>query len=92
MTATPEREEIATTLLAFIRERFLSGDPQGELTGDTPLLELGVLNSLNTATLIAYMVDAFGVKVPLHDVTPEAFKNVDSLSSMVHERRRSAHA
>ncbi|WP_305788002.1 acyl carrier protein [Symbioplanes lichenis] len=87
-----EREEIAAKLLAFIRNSFLAGDPQGELTGDTPLLALGILNSLNTATLIAYTQEEFGVKVPLHDVSPENFKSVDSLSSMVHERRSTADA
>ncbi|MFJ9412544.1 amino acid adenylation domain-containing protein [Streptomyces sp. NPDC101227] len=92
VTATQEREEIATKLLAFIRESFLSGDPQGELAGDTPLLELGILNSLNTATLIAYMHGEFKVKVPWRDVTPETFKNIDNLSAMLHERRLSAHA
>lgn len=92
MTATQEREEIANKLLAFIRDSFLSGDPLGELAGDTPLLELGILNSLNTATLIAYMGEEFEVRVPMHDVTPETFKNIDNLSSMLQERRRAAHA
>lgn len=92
MTTGQEREEITAKLLAFIRESFLSGDPQGELATDTPLLELGILNSLNTATLIAYMNEAFEVKVPLHIVTPETFKNIDNLSSMLLERRDSAHA
>ncbi|MFK0071085.1 amino acid adenylation domain-containing protein [Streptomyces sp. NPDC091046] len=92
VTARQEREEIATKLLAFIRESFLSGDPQGELAGDTPLLELGILNSLNTTILIAHILGEFDVKLPWSDVTPESFKNVDNLSAMVYERRSSAHA
>lgn len=92
MTATQEREEIASKLIAFIRESFLAGDPQGELASDTPLLELGILNSLNTATLIAYIYDEFEVRIPLRDVTPETFKNLENLTSILHERRSSAHA
>ncbi|MFF5496691.1 acyl carrier protein [Streptomyces aquilus] len=92
MTATQQREEITEKLLAFVRENFLSGDPEGELTADTPLLELGILNSLNTATLIAHIHEEFGVRVPLGDVTPETFKNLENLGSLVHERWNAAHA
>lgn len=86
MKSSYPREDIAVQLISFIRERFLSGDPEGELDEDTPLLEFGILNSLNTATLIAYMRDQFDVTVPLVDVTAATFQNVGSLSDMLHER------
>lgn len=85
MGSDPTREDVAAELLAFIRDRFLSGDPEGELTADAPLLELGILNSLNTATLIAHIREEYGVAVPLDDVTAATFKTVDSLSEMVRQ-------
>lgn len=80
---TQTREGIHSELLTFIRESFLAGDPEGELDVDTPLLELGILNSLNTALLIAHLGEKFGVQVPLIDVTASTFKSVRSLSETV---------
>lgn len=76
-------DEIAANLLIFIRESFLSGDSEGELDTDTPLLEYGILNSLNTAILIGHIRDAFGIELPLNDVTAESFKTIASLSVML---------
>ncbi|MGA8117475.1 MAG: acyl carrier protein [Actinocatenispora sp.] len=86
MTSTLSRDEIAARLLSFIRDSFLNGDPEGELDENTPLLEYGILNSLNTAMLIAHMSDEFGVVVPLGDVTPATFRTVGSLSAMLYDR------
>jgi acyl carrier protein len=81
---TETREDISSELLAFIRESFLAGDPEGELDADAPLLELGILNSLNTAILIAHLGGKYGVQVPLIDVTATTFKSVRSLTELVH--------
>lgn len=82
---TQTREGISSELLTFIRASFLAGDPEGELDADTPLLELGILNSLNTAMLIAHLGEKFGVYVPSIDVTANNFKSVRSLTETVHE-------
>lgn len=84
---TQTREDIAAELLTYIRESFLAGDPEGELDVDTPLLELGILNSLNTALLVAHLGERFGVNVPLIDVTATTFRSVRSLTEMVYENR-----
>jgi clorobiocin biosynthesis protein CloN5 len=82
---TQTEEGISSELLTYVRESFLAGDPEGELDADTPLLELGILNSLNTALLIAHLGEKYGVQVPLNEVTATTFKSVRSLSGMVHE-------
>ncbi|MFF4018731.1 acyl carrier protein [Streptomyces sp. NPDC001843] len=82
---TQTREDISSELLTYIRESFLAGDPEGELDADTPLLELGILNSLNTAILVAHLGEEYGVHVPLIDVTATTFKSVRTLSELVHE-------
>lgn len=81
---TRTREDVSAELLGYIREEFLEGDPEGELDLDTPLLKLGILNSLRTAMLIAHLGEEFGVQVPLIDVTAETFDSVRSLGEFVH--------
>ena len=86
MTAPHATEQqIAEQLLGFIRERFLDGDPKGELAEDTPLLEWGVLNSLNTMVLLAHVRREFGVAVPSVKINPRDLKNIRSIAAMVAE-------
>ncbi|MER5649365.1 phosphopantetheine-binding protein [Streptosporangium sp. NPDC002524] len=82
MTTTDLSErEISDRLLAFIRERFLSGDPGGELGEDSPLLEWGILNSLNTALLVSHIRDEMGIDVAFETIDPRAFKSVRGLTA-----------
>ena len=87
----PVRSENATSkqILDFVREKFLGGDPDGEVTERTPLLEYGILNSLNTAELLAYLRDELDVAVPFDVVNAETFKSIDALSVMVDSWRTS---
>jgi clorobiocin biosynthesis protein CloN5 len=77
------KEEVSAELLDFIRNKFLGGDPQGELTASTPLLEWGVLDSLNTAVLLTHIRDDLGVTIPPVKVSSRFFKDVDSISAMI---------
>lgn len=72
-------------ILAFIRERFLDNDPTVELDADTPLLEWGILNSMNTAVLLTYIRDEIGVPVPPDRMRASNLKNVHSIAAMLDE-------
>jgi clorobiocin biosynthesis protein CloN5 len=85
VTNTLPEDQVSARLLAFIRERFLSGDPQGELEETTPLLEWGILNSLNTAMLIGYIRQEFGTFVALEKVDAATFRSVATITSMLCE-------
>lgn len=82
-----DSDQVSTKLLDFIRNSFLAGDPEGELSTDTPLLEFGILNSLNTAEMIAFIRDEFGVGIGFDEVTATTFKSVGNLSAIVNARR-----
>jgi clorobiocin biosynthesis protein CloN5 len=85
VTNALSEDQVSERLLAFIRERFLSGDPRGELEDSTPLLEWGILNSLNTAILIGYIREEFGTFVALEKVDAATFRSVATISSMLCE-------
>jgi acyl carrier protein len=73
-------------LEGFIRKEFLDGDPSAELSMSTPLLDWGILNSMNTARLTAFIRDRFGAVVPPSAVTAATFRDIASISSMVIKR------
>jgi flavin reductase (DIM6/NTAB) family NADH-FMN oxidoreductase RutF/acyl carrier protein len=77
------RDEIAARLMAFIRERFLADDPKSELDETTPLLDWGIMNSMNTVTLLAYIRNEFEISVPPERMNGENFKDVRSITEMI---------
>jgi acyl carrier protein len=77
------QEDLSRRLIAFIREQFLGGDPRQELNETTPLLEWGVLTSMNTVRLVAFLREGFGAAVPPAQLSAQNFKDVRSITSMV---------
>lgn len=73
--------EVSTKLIAFIRDRFLSGDPNRELDENTPLLEWGILNSLNTAVLINFIRNDLGA--PVETMNATSLRDVRAITAMV---------
>lgn len=76
-------EEISARLVGFIREAFLAGDPKNELSESAPLLEWGVLNSLNTAMLLTFIRDELGVLVSPMEINAKNFKDVTNITAMI---------
>lgn len=76
-------DEVTPRILAFIAESFLDGDPKGELTESTPLLEWEVLNSMNSALLLNFLRERVGVDVPLSAINAANFRDVASISKLV---------
>lgn len=75
--------EITTQLLGYINEHFLDDDPTSDLNERTPLLDWGVLNSLNTAQLLVFIRDELGYDVPPARVSARNFANVHAISTML---------
>ena len=75
--------EISTLLLGFIAERFLDDDPARDLNERTPLLEWGVLNSMNTALLLSFIRDELGYDVPPASVNARNFRSVGAIAAML---------
>jgi len=78
-------EEITARLLAFIRQRFLDDDTQTKLTETTPLLEWGILSSLNMVVLLEHIRAEFGSPVPPDRINARHFRNVATIAAMVHD-------
>lgn len=79
-------DEVSARLITFIRETFLAdGDPKNELTETTPLLEWGILTSMNTVTLLSFMQAEFGAAIPATEINARNFQNVRNISAMIHD-------
>ena len=89
MTATDATETtdsalaIQDKLTSFIRARLLPDELKDEFGPDTPLLELGLLDSLSAARLLNFIKRQLGTNVPDTLIDPENFRSVRSLTHLI---------
>jgi acyl carrier protein len=80
VTTELSESDISARLIAFIRERLLDGDAAGELDETSPLLEWGVINSLNSVILLSFITEEFGTQILLENIDATTFKSVRNIS------------
>jgi acyl carrier protein len=77
------RDAVYGVLAPYVAETFL-GEGMEALQPDTPLLELGILNSMNTAKLLTFIRESLGVDVPATHITGAHFRTLDTITDLVH--------
>ncbi len=75
-------ESIVDVLKSYVAKELLDGQDIG-LTPSTPLLDWGVVNSIEMARLVAFIKDQFGVAIPGTKVIAPHFKNLHSIAELV---------
>lgn len=81
--------EVAGRVRAFIDEQILDGDTSRAVTNDTDLYS-GVLDSIGLLQLVTFIEEEFGVSVADADLTPQNFRNVSSIETMILRRMDAA--
>lgn len=84
MTPT-DRETIYAALSQYIQQNFLDDSEISELTPDAPLLEWGVLTSMNISVLLSFVRTELNVTVPPTHLTGTNFATLQALTDMVHK-------
>ena len=85
-------DDVSQQIEAFVRSRFLDDSEDQTLTPTSPLLEWGILTSMNTAILLTHIRETFGVTVPPMSITASNFRDLQSISAMVSNLRLTAQA
>tara|TARA_B100000676_G_C17299133_1_gene446297 strand:- start:227 stop:484 length:258 start_codon:yes stop_codon:yes gene_type:complete len=77
-----QKQEYVSALRKFIIDELLDG--QGEdLDESTPLLELGVLGSLEVVRLRVFVNESFNISIPIEKLEADSFTNLSVLSEML---------
>lgn len=76
-------DDMAERIENFVRTRFLDDTDDQTLTATSPLLEWGILTSMNTAILLTFIRENFGVAVPPMAITSRNFCDLQSITEMV---------
>lgn len=73
-----DETEVRTQLRSWIRSRAKLA-PSRELKDDTPILDQGILSSLDVAELILYIESLKGEEVDIDSIEPKVLRNIDTL-------------
>ena len=77
------RQGIVDGLTDYIRTRFLDGDAGLELGPETPLLEWGILSSMNTVQLLAHVREKWGISVGAQHITGRNFASISRIADLL---------
>ncbi|OLT19124.1 hypothetical protein BJF79_02605 [Actinomadura sp. CNU-125] len=78
----PEHD-VASGLIEYIEENLLPAGVIGPIGETSPLLEMGVLDSLKTAMLLNHIRERHGVRVPPLMIEYRNFQDVRSIAAVV---------
>ena len=79
-----KQSEVLESMKGYISCEILDGKDIG-LDASTPLLEWGIINSLEMARFVSFIQDRFGVEVPSDKITIEYFKDLTAITNLVLE-------
>lgn len=83
-------DDIRETIHDYILQEFLPGESPDQLTDDTPLITGGILDSISTLKLVAFLEDRFRVVVEAHEAGVENLDSVGLISRLIAEKKCAA--
>ena len=80
-------DETKKTVKDYILKEFLPGENPDQLTEATPLISGRILDSLSTLKLVAFLEEAFGVKIEPHEADVEHLDTITRIAGLVQSKR-----
>jgi acyl carrier protein len=82
--------EIDRIVRDYILREFLPGEDPSELTGETPLITGGILDSISTLKLVVFLEERFGVTIEAHEAGVEHLDSVGQIAGLIAEKKKDA--
>lgn len=76
-------QEISQSVKEYILKEFLPGEDPNELTEATPLVTGGILDSLATLKLVAFLEERFGIAIKAHEADVEHLNTISDITALV---------
>lgn len=71
----------------FIMSEFLPGEDPNELTDATPLITGGILDSIATLKLVAFVEERFGVTLEAHEADAEHLDTIARIADLIRTKK-----
>ena len=79
-------DEIREKVREFILEEFLPGEDPNELKWDTPLMTGGILDSIATLKLVAFLEESFEIRLEAHETDSENLDTLEVIETLVESK------
>lgn len=76
-------QEVKEIVKGYILKEFLPGENPAELTDSTPLITGGILDSLATIKLVAFLEQQFKIHVQAHETMVDYLDTVADIAQLV---------
>ncbi len=79
--------DVKGTIKDYILREFLPGESPDSLDDTTPLITGGVLDSIATVKLIAFLEERYGVQIEPHEMNADYLNFLPDIASLVESRQ-----
>ena len=81
-------DEIQSNVKDFILREFLPGEDPDELQEDTPLITGGILDSIATLKLVAFLEEQFSISIAAHEADVDHLNTLSDIGSLVRSKQK----
>ena len=86
-TTPDQQHEIRDTVKHYILDEFLPGEDPNELTDMTPLITGGILDSISTVKLVAFLEERFGIEFHAHEMNADYLNTLSDIVETVQSKQ-----
>jgi acyl carrier protein len=79
-------QEVKGTIKTYILDEFLPGENPAELTDSTPLITGGILDSLATIKLVAFLEERFQIQIQAHETMVDYLNTISDIEQLVRSK------
>ena len=79
-------QEVKEITKGYILSEFLPGEDPAALTNSTPLITGGILDSLATIKLVAFLEQRFQIHIQAHETMIDYLNTLDDIAQLVHSK------
>lgn len=80
-------QDVKEVIKSYILEEFLPGENPAALADSTPLITAGILDSLATLKLVAFLEERFQIQIQPHETMTDYLNTVDDIAQLVSSKR-----
>lgn len=79
-------EDTKSAIKSYILGEFLPGENPDELTDTVPLISGGILDSLATLKLVAFLEERFSIEIQPHETGVDYLDTIADVAELVHSK------
>jgi acyl carrier protein len=79
-------ENTKNTIKTYILDEFLPGEDPALLTDSTPLVTGGILDSLATLKLVAFLQEQYQIDIQPHETSVDYLNTLPDIAKLVHSK------